>query len=342
MVLGIVPAPAFADATRDEQWYLRFLKIADAHRVATGEGVRIAVIDTGVEARHPDLQGSVVPGTNVGSEGGDGLSDFRGHGTWITGLVAARGRPDDQGILGIAPGAVAVPVVPGSTLNARVPEAIDWAVDNGAKVICIALAGDASGRMKSAVDRALAADAVIVAGTGNERAARIGAPALYPGVIAAVGVDRAGNRASFSTAGPEAVLAAPGVDIVTTDRGGGYAHTEGTSMSTAIIAGVAALVRSKYPDLSASEVVHRMTATAVDRGQPGRDDEYGYGIVDPVAALTADVAPEGGSAGGRGSWFTGDVALVVMIVGGALVLALGVVLVIRRTTGGRTRDRPAP
>jgi subtilisin family serine protease len=114
---------------------------------------------------------------------------------------------------------------------------------------------------------------------------------MYPGVVAAVGVDKSGQRAAISVAGPQAVLAAPAVDIVSTNTGGGYRIGTGTSDATAIIAGVAALVRSKFPQLSAREVIHRMTATAIDKGKPGRDDEYGYGIVNPVGALTADVPP---------------------------------------------------
>src|SRR5690606_39806474 len=107
--------------------------------------------------------------------------------------------------------------------------------------------------------------------------------AAYPGVIAAVGVGRDGNHAEISVTGPQAVLAAPAVDIVstTTTFGGrnGYSIGTGTSNATAIIAGAAALVRSRFPELSAAEVVHRLTATADDRGAPGRDPEYGYGIV---------------------------------------------------------------
>jgi subtilisin family serine protease len=101
--------------------------------------------------------------------------------------------------------------------------------------------------------------------------------------------------------GPEVVLAAPAIDIVSTDRVGdgrsGYATGVGTSASTAIVAGAVALVRSKYPDLPATEVIHRLTATADDRGPPGRDNDYGYGIVNLVKALTADVPPIGATTG---------------------------------------------
>jgi subtilisin family serine protease len=108
-------------------------------------------------------------------------------------------------------------------------------------------------------------------------------------------VDRNGNHAEVSVVGAHAVLAAPAVEIASTDTrlGGntGYRIGTGTSDATAIIAGAAALVRAKFPELSAAEVVHRLTATADDRGPPGRDDQYGYGIVNLVKALTAEVPP---------------------------------------------------
>jgi subtilisin family serine protease len=116
-------------------------------------------------------------------------------------------------------------------------------------------------------------------------------PAAYPGVIAAAGVDRKGNHAELSVNGPEVVLAAPAVEITSTGRNGRYRVGTGTSDATAIIAGAAALVRAKYPSLSAAEVVHRLTATADDRGPPGRDEQYGFGVLNLVRALTADVPP---------------------------------------------------
>jgi subtilisin family serine protease len=104
-------------------------------------------------------------------------------------------------------------------------------------------------------------------------------------------VDQNGAHASVSVAGPQVVLAAPAVDIVSTGLQHSYRKANGTSDATAIIAGAAALVRAKFPDLSAAEVVHRLTATADDKGPPGRDDEYGYGVLNIVKALTADVPP---------------------------------------------------
>jgi subtilisin family serine protease len=116
-------------------------------------------------------------------------------------------------------------------------------------------------------------------------------PAAYPGVLAAAGIDQSGKHAALSVTGPEVDLAAPAVNIVTAGLHGQYVRADGTSAATAIIAGAAALVRAKFPDLSAAEVVHRLEATATDAGPPGRDDEYGYGILNLVGALTAEVLP---------------------------------------------------
>jgi type VII secretion-associated serine protease mycosin len=303
LILVAVPTnPASADAIRDRQWHLTFLHASEAHRHSQGEGVVVAVVDTGVDATHPDLAGAVIPGTAIVGTG-DGRTDINGHGTAVAGLIAARGRGGD-GVLGLAPRATVVPVyVGGGLINPGADTGIDWAVDHGAKVVCVALGGNGSdNRMERAIAKALAADAVVVAGVGNKPTAlRVQAPARYTGVVAAAGVDRTGNHLALSVTGPEVTLAAPATGIVTTGLAGGYVEGEGTSDATAIIAGVAALVRAKYPELKAPEVIHRMTATAIDKGKPGRDEEYGYGIVDPVAALTADVPPLPSASGVSGS-----------------------------------------
>jgi subtilisin family serine protease len=174
-------------------------------------------------------------------------------------------------------------------------EGIDWAIGHGAKVLCIASVEPDSGALREAVRRAIEADLVVVGGVGNApTSTSIGFPAAYPGVIAAAAIDRNGNHAAISVSGPQTVLSAPGVQVMSTDRleaGNGYSLWSGTSEATAIIAGAAALVRSKYPNLPATEVIRRLTATADDKGPPGRDNDYGYGVVNLVKALTADIPP---------------------------------------------------
>lgn len=340
-------APARADGVRDAEWYLRALDVARAQRISDGQGAVVAVIDSGVDAQHPDLRGRILPGTDF-SEGrrgdGDGHTDANGHGTGMAGLIVARGQGADKGLLGIAPGATVLPVRDGGGpryFSSTLPASIIWAVDHGAKVMCLAVVTDPSSDLKEAIDAALRSDVVVVAGVGNHPdASEVSYPAAYPGVVAAAGLDRKGNHAAVSVTGPQVVLSAPAVDIVSTNTGGGYLQGTGTSNSTAIIAGAAALIRSKYPTLSAQEVVHRLTATATDKGPPGRDDQYGYGALNLIAALTANVppaatptptptaaAPIQPTPEQRGN------PLLILLAGGALLsitIAAAVVLLLRR------------
>ncbi len=176
--------------------------------------------------------------------------------------------------------------------------AIQWAAEHGAGVICVAAGGRRGAEfVPDEIKAAIRADAVIVAAAGNvPPATGVEYPAAYPGVVAVAGVDRNGKHAAISAIGPEVMLAAPAVDIMSTYLDHGYGTGTGTSAATAIVAGAAALVRARFPTLSAAEVIHRLTATATDVGKPGRDDEYGYGIVNLTAALTANVPPLSGTA----------------------------------------------
>ncbi|BCL15639.1 type VII secretion-associated serine protease mycosin [Micromonospora sagamiensis] len=291
----VLPAtPAHADRIRDDQWHLRFLNVAEAHRITQGEGVVVALPDTGVDP-HPDLRNNLLPGTDIIAGGsGDGRRDRNSHGTTMAGLIAAHGR-GTSGALGIAPAAKILPIV--SSLDKQgtadhLAAAIDHALQQGADVISISSVGGSSTRLQRAIDAALQANVIIVAAAGNQpHDFVVGYPARHPAVIAVGGVDREGRHAAVSVTGREIDVVAPATDIYSTSYDNKYARGSGTSSATAIVAGAVALIRARYPDLSATEVVHRLTATAVDKGAPGRDDEYGYGVIDLVAALTADVPP---------------------------------------------------
>jgi type VII secretion-associated serine protease mycosin len=291
----VAATPARADAVRDAQWHLGFLDVAHAHQISQGDNVLVGVIDSGIEADHPDLAGNILPGTDLVLRSGNGWNDPDGHGTHIAGLIAAHGHAG-AGALGIAPRAKILPAATGTeagSFPALDAAGITWAVDHGAKVLCLAYGTDLDTADEDrAVRYAQAHDVVVVAAVGNRpKSTTIGYPAAYPGVVAAAGVNRDGSHAAVSVTGPEVVLAAPAVEVESTTKGGGYSRGTGTSDATAIIAGAAALVRARFPSLSAVEVVHRLTATAKDAGPPGRDDQYGYGIVNLVGALTADVPP---------------------------------------------------
>lgn len=298
-------APASADAIRDQQWYLSALGVPAVHASSQGNGVTVALLDTGVDPNQPDLAGSVVEGFDAQTNSGNGQQDTDGHGTGMAAIVAGHGHGpgNGAGVLGIAPRAKIMPIRlssgrPGDPFAADVvARAIDGAVQRGAKVISASIGTFPSESVRQAVLRALDRDVVFVAAVGNIRNGLevIEAPALFPGVLGICGTDRSGNHASFSPAGEglsRPAFCAPAVDGVSANPGGGYSTgRSGTSMSAAIAAGAAALIRSKYPSMPAYEVAHRLTASAIDKGDPGVDKLYGHGLLNLDAALNGTITP---------------------------------------------------
>ncbi|MCX5068071.1 type VII secretion-associated serine protease mycosin [Micromonospora lupini] len=300
--VAIAPGDSVArtDQVRDEQWQLDELRADTAWRSSTGRGVTVAVVDSGVDANHPDLAGQVLPGLDlVGPAGGAG-PDPVGHGTTVAGLIAGR-KDDKRGVVGLAPDSRILPV---RVLDERnkyddaliVAKGVRWAVDNGARVINLSLGGSGdSPALAAALDYAFARDVVVVACTGNlatSTDSKVWYPAREPGVIAVAGLERSSdNLWSGSITGRATVLTAPATGLVGARPADGYWRVQGTSFAAPLVAATAALVRSRYPDMPAGEVVNRLLATARDIGPTGRDDRFGYGVVDPVAALTADVPP---------------------------------------------------
>jgi type VII secretion-associated serine protease mycosin len=348
-VLGV--SPVHADQPRSAQWYLKALRISEAQRITKGAGVTVAVIDSGVLAKHQDLAGAVLPGRDV-LNGGDGRRDTVGHGTQMAGIIAARGRGDGRGVLGIAPAAKVLPVLPAID-TVLVAEAINWSVAKGAKVINMSFGVLGSDDLAAAVQAAAAADVVLIASSGNDGRGGAGHryPAAYPEVLAVGAVDRKGKVAAFSSKGAQVRITAPGVDIAVADgeKPNAYASVDGTSPATAMVSGAAALIRAKYPELSAAEVVERLTSTAVDRGAPGRDDSYGFGELDLMAALTAKQPTPTSPSAAPGAAVTpppvaqpepddgssGIPPLLIIGVGVVLLVGAGVVLLVR---GRKSRD----
>lgn len=290
------PTPALADSVRDQQWHLDFMHVVEAQRLSQGEGVLVAVADTGVEATVPELAGALVPGKDYGGNTGDGTTDPQGHGTAMATLIAGRGRGAGKGALGIAPKATILPIQLSQDFDfaggdARdVAAAIDYAVSKGAKVICLSIGTGDTKIVRTAIANAIAADVVVVAAAGNKPGrGDVAFPARVPGVVAVGAVDRKGERAAISVAGPELALVAPGVDITAVDAEGRTRTGTGTSDANALVAGAVALIRARYPQLKGPDVVRRLTVTAQDKGEPGKDPVYGYGVIDLVKALTADI-----------------------------------------------------
>ena len=295
----VLPLLLAAQTIEEQEWHLDALDVYSAQDQSRGDGVIVAVIDSGVDAKHPDLAGRVLPGTGFGSsKGTDGTTDVDGHGTGMAGIIAANGR--NGGALGIAPGAQILPIASADEKEQFaldvVAESIRWASDHGAKVINMSLGFSSSmtPSLVKAVNYAIEKDIVLVAATGNE-GKEVSAPANIGGVIAVAGTNREGKPWKSSNVGTDTVLAAPAVGIVTTAPesvySSGYAEMDGTSAASAIVAGVAALVRAKHPQMPAKDVVNALIKTAQDLAEPGRDDTTGFGMVNPMGALTAQFPP---------------------------------------------------
>ncbi len=290
------PVPLAGDSVRNEQWHLRTLNVASAWTYTQGENVTVAVIDSGVDAGHVDLAGQVLPGADLVT-GGDGRNDEVGHGTTVSAIIAGRGD-DANGVVGIAPKAKILPVRVLDQENRYddaliVAKAVRWAVDHGARVINLSLGGNgSSAALAAALDYAFAKDVVVVACTGNTGASgtpEVWYPAREPGVVAVTGLERTGDKLwSGSITGPQTVVAAPATQLLGA-RPGGYWRVQGTSFAAPMVSGTAALIRSRWPAMPAAEVINRIIRTAEDRGAPGQDAQFGYGEIDPVGALTAEV-----------------------------------------------------
>ncbi|MGW6455779.1 type VII secretion-associated serine protease mycosin [Streptomyces sp. NPDC055078] len=301
--------PAHAEGVRVQQWGLDALNTDEAWRTSKGEGVTVAVLDTGVDDRHPDLAENVLPGKDlIGFGASRGNPAWARHGTAMAGIIAAHGRGPgrERGVMGIAPEAKILPVrviLEGAddarekARNSRgtaLAQGIRWAADQGADVINLSLGDDsesahAESGEDAAVQYALAKGSVVVASAGNggEKGDRVSYPAAYPGVIAVTAVDRFGTHASFSTQRWYATVAAPGVDIVIPDPDRKYYQGWGTSAAAAFVSGAVALVRSAHPRLAPAQIKQLLIDTARDRPKGGRDDARGYGMVDPAAAIKA-------------------------------------------------------
>jgi type VII secretion-associated serine protease mycosin len=308
--LVLVPsATAHADGIRAQQWALDAMHTQEAWQVTKGEGVTVAVLDTGVEADHPDLIGNVLTGEDLvgfGAEPGDRA--WARHGTAMAGIIAGHGHGpgNADGVLGIAPEAKILPVrviledgdpsraKARSTRGNALAEGIRWAADHGADVINLSLGDDSASAHPEptedqAIQYALKKGVVVVASAGNggEKGDRISYPAAYPGVIAATAVDRSGTRAPFSTRRWYATVSAPGVDVVIADPDHKYYEGWGTSAAAAFVSGAAALVKAAHPGLTPAQIKTLLEDTARNAPVDGRDDSRGFGFVDPAAAIKA-------------------------------------------------------
>jgi subtilisin family serine protease len=312
--LSIGAVPARADAVRNaQQWVLQALDVEPAWSVTEGQGVTVAVIDSGVNPDVSDLAGSVITGPDyTGVNTPESNPNWGMHGTWMASLVAGHGHDGGgSGIMGVAPKSrvLSIRVItdssdpnysryqhePQTRIQNELARAIRYAVSHGAQVISMSLGyGLPSLPVRKALQDALNRGVVVVASSGNSgnTATAHGSghapysfPADYPGVLGVAAVGSNGRAANFSSDNISVQVAAPGVNVPAQGRDGQYWLVSGTSPACALTAGVAALIKSAYPSLPPDMVRQAITSSTSNRPAHGYDDKVGFGSVDAAAAL---------------------------------------------------------
>jgi type VII secretion-associated serine protease mycosin len=314
--LAVLPGTAAsADTIRDnQQWVLDMMNVSAAWRQTQGAGVTVAVIDSGVNKDVSDLTGSVTSGPDfTGISTRPSNPNWGVHGTWMASLIAGHGHGpgDDSGVIGIAPRStiLSIRVIPDRadphysryeheqepSIQESLARGIEYAVQNGAKVISMSIGYSApNGAVRQALQDAFSRGVVVIASAGNSGApsgtsdgvqAPESFPADYPGVISVGAVDSAGAVAGFSSDNLSVQVAAPGVSVPAQGRDGQYWWVSGTSPACALVAGVAALIKSKYPGLAPNLVATALTSTTTGRPSGGYNPQVGFGIVNAAAAL---------------------------------------------------------
>src|ERR1039457_2160408 len=309
----LTAAPAVADQVRSQEWWLSALHVTTAQESSKGSGVTVAVLDTGVDPTQPDLAGSVTTGPDYTGSGRAAGSPFWGiHGTAIASLIAGHGHgtQNGDGIIGVAPAAKILSVrvtLEGNDPNltkagvaaglpADIAEGIRYAVGHGAQVIDLpldpaALAATTPGgstAARDAVAYALSQNVVLVApgGDGGTGTDTVNYPAAYPSVISVGAFNQSFTKAPFTSRRPYVTLTAAGDGVIAATPSG-YAMLHSTSAASAVVAGIAALIRAQFPTLSPAQVTSALTQSTVFRPPDGLKNGSGHGTADAQAALLA-------------------------------------------------------
>jgi len=277
-----IPVKMSADTI---DWGISRIGADKVWEVGNGVGIKIAIVDTGVQSNHPDLQANLLSGYDF-VNGDEDANDDNGHGTHVAGIASA--TLNQSGTVGAGYGAKILPI---KVLNNQgygylsdVAKGIYYAADNGARIINLSLGTSTDSlTLRNAVTYAANKGVLLVAAAGNDGGAPCSYPAAYSSVICVVATDNKNQLASFSNLGGE--LAAPGVSNYSTFLGSTYRYLSGTSMASPHVAGAAAVVMSACATCSTSEVRSLLRDTAVDLGEQGKDILFGYGLVDLVSAM---------------------------------------------------------
>lgn len=289
-IFRLQETPAASGQAPMQQYALAALRLPQAHTLSTGADVRVAVIDSGIDAGHPEIAGSIESSFDaLGSEEG-----AHAHGTGVAGIITAHQR-----LTGAAPAArlIAIRAFGAQKSGAQsttfvVLKSLDYAIAHGAQIINMSFAGPQDSAIARGLGIADAKGIVLVAAAGN---AGPKSPPLYPGadphVIAVTATDSADNLFAQANRGGYVAIAAPGVDIPGALPDGKYGVSSGTSLSAAFVSGVAALMLARNPAMSPADVRAALIGGARDLGPAGRDDQFGAGEADAFAAVSSVAGP---------------------------------------------------
>lgn len=285
----VPPAEVIPNDTRfAEEWHLKKIGATFAWDSTSASGVTVAVLDTGVDPKHPDLTGQLLTGYNAVDQALGNTSDVQGHGTAVAGTIGAVTN-NGSAVASVAYGASILPVritnqSDGYAYWSDVARGLTWAADNGAKVANISYGVSGSSTVSSAANYMKSKGGLVVASAGNGGAELSGADDAN--IITVSATDSGDNLASWSSYGSVVDVSAPGVGIVTLTNGGGTGSWSGTSFSSPITAGVVALIFAAKSGLSPADAEKILKSSAVDFGAAGWDNKFGYGRVNASAAVT--------------------------------------------------------
>lgn len=292
---------AASEVAERVDWGLELLGVPEAWKSSRGAGIKVAVLDSGVDFRHPDLQSVIEDVADFTRMNGDGM-DRLGHGTHCAGVIAA--PQNGVGVVGVAPecrllcGKVLADN--GSGSNRNIAAGIQWAMDRGADVISLSLGGPISDSyLAQAVRMAALAGKLLICAAGNDGVPNsVNYPAKYRETLAVSAIGKNKQLAPYSSRGPEVDVAAPGSEILSTIPNGRYATMSGTSMATPFAAGVVALAIAKHrmagsttPISGIDQLREHLQRTSTDVGAIGRDSDYGWGLINPRDLVGPQPAP---------------------------------------------------
>lgn len=309
LVLGLLLAPA----TIADNWWIQNYGFDQTQ--LDGTGVTIAVIDTGIDSSHPDLEGTVIDGVDFSSvgvpKGTSGVGSSAFHGTMVASLIAGQGSAL-SGVIGVAPKAKLLAIsiglgVPDSDTDEQIAQAVRWAVDHDADIINLSLTRNSQTWPRSwddAFSYAFENEVIVVAAAGNrtDKSSRPSAPATIPGVVSVGGVTRTQEPAEASTAGLGVAISAPAEDLLGAYPGEGYRVWHGSSAAAPLVSGLLALMKQADPQASSNDLIERLLTSAKDLGEPGYDANYGHGVIDPSAALSSNATATLNPLGSLENW----------------------------------------